>query len=197
MRTALTIGPPEDIAMTIEALGAVELCNVYGSTETYGSCAVTDAKDPLPLRLHSGVYRCTRAFLPRAGLVYVDVHGAHPVARLDRRFGVLEKTDDAALLHSGIVHARAGSLRELTPQQRTRPATALSLHPAPPTCPISCFSGKGASRRCFRGTEANRLASRGRADSGTCLSTISRSVLPISRDLDKWIHGVHPRLESA
>jgi fatty-acyl-CoA synthase len=53
MRTGLTIGPPEDIAMTIEALGAAELCNVYGSTETYGNCAVTDAKDPLPLRLHS------------------------------------------------------------------------------------------------------------------------------------------------
>ena len=53
MRTGLTIGPPEDIAMTIEALGAAELCNVYGSTETYGNCAVTDARDPLPLRLHS------------------------------------------------------------------------------------------------------------------------------------------------
>jgi hypothetical protein len=44
------------------------------------------------------------------------------------------------------------------------------------------FLKKGASCRCFRGTEANRLASRGRADSGTCLSTISRSVLLISRD---------------
>src|SRR5271167_5191687 len=53
MRTGLTIGPPEDIRMTIEALGAEELCNVYGSTETYGNCAVTDARDPLPLRLHS------------------------------------------------------------------------------------------------------------------------------------------------
>lgn len=53
MRTGLTIGPAEDIAMTIEALGAAELCNVYGSTETYGNCAVTDAKDPLPLRLHT------------------------------------------------------------------------------------------------------------------------------------------------
>jgi fatty-acyl-CoA synthase len=53
MRTGLTIGPPEDIAMTIKALGAEELCNVYGSTETYGNCAVTDAHDPLPLRLDS------------------------------------------------------------------------------------------------------------------------------------------------
>jgi fatty-acyl-CoA synthase len=53
MRTGLTIGPPEDIRMTIEALGAEELCNVYGSTETYGNCAVTDASDPLELRLCS------------------------------------------------------------------------------------------------------------------------------------------------
>src|SRR5580692_10416064 len=47
MRTGLTIGPPEGIAMSIKALGAAELCNVYGSTETYGNCAVTDAHDPL------------------------------------------------------------------------------------------------------------------------------------------------------
>ena len=53
MRTGLTIGPPEDIAMSIATLGAIELCNVYGSTETYGNCAVTDAHDPLPVRLHT------------------------------------------------------------------------------------------------------------------------------------------------
>src|SRR5712664_1096855 len=53
MRTGLTIGPPEDIRMTIQALGAAQLCTVYGSTETYGNCAVTDAADALPLRLRS------------------------------------------------------------------------------------------------------------------------------------------------
>jgi len=53
MRTGLTIGPPDDIAMTIAAIGAEALCNVYGSTETYGNCAVTDANDPLPVRLSS------------------------------------------------------------------------------------------------------------------------------------------------
>ncbi|MBI1735481.1 MAG: AMP-binding protein [Candidatus Rokubacteria bacterium] len=51
MRTGLTIGLPEDIAMTMDAVGARELCNVYGSTETYGNCAVTDAHDSLDLRL--------------------------------------------------------------------------------------------------------------------------------------------------
>src|SRR5215471_2781583 len=53
LRTGLTIGPPENIAMTIEALGTAELCNVYGATETYGNCAVTDAHDPLDQRLYS------------------------------------------------------------------------------------------------------------------------------------------------
>ncbi len=53
MRTGLTIGPPEDIALTIAALGADELCNVYGATETYGNCAVCDAHDALALRLET------------------------------------------------------------------------------------------------------------------------------------------------
>ena len=51
MRTGLTIGLPEDVQMTIDAVNARELCNVYGATETYGNCAVTDAHDPLELRL--------------------------------------------------------------------------------------------------------------------------------------------------
>jgi fatty-acyl-CoA synthase len=51
MRTGLTIGLPEDIRMTMEAVSARELCNVYGTTETYGNCAVTDAGDPLERRL--------------------------------------------------------------------------------------------------------------------------------------------------
>src|SRR5947199_337376 len=50
MRTGLTIGLPEDIQMTLEAVAARQLCNVYGSTETYGNCAVTDAHDALAPR---------------------------------------------------------------------------------------------------------------------------------------------------
>lgn len=53
MRTGLTIGIPEDIRMTMEAVGAGQLCNVYGATETYGNCAVTDAGDPLEVRLET------------------------------------------------------------------------------------------------------------------------------------------------
>ena len=53
MRTGLTIGLPEDVELIIDTMQAPELCNVYGSTETYGNAAVCDASDPLELRLHS------------------------------------------------------------------------------------------------------------------------------------------------
>ena len=51
MRTGLTIGLARDVAFMIETLSAPELCTVYGSTETCGNCAVSDALDPLELRL--------------------------------------------------------------------------------------------------------------------------------------------------
>ena len=86
MRTGLTIGLPEDVAMTMEAVAARELCNVYGSTETYGNCAVTDAHDPLPLRLHTQglplpgmeirvVHPDTRAVLPAGDVGELCVRG--------------------------------------------------------------------------------------------------------------------------
>ncbi len=71
MRTGLTIGLAEDIQMTMDAVGAREMCNVYGSTETYGNCAVTDAHDPLPLRLHT-------QGLPLPGM---DIRAVHPETR--------------------------------------------------------------------------------------------------------------------
>jgi len=48
--------------------------------------------------------------------VEVHVHGGQPVARLARRFALLEKGDDPALLHAEIVHADAGLLCEPSPQ---------------------------------------------------------------------------------
>jgi fatty-acyl-CoA synthase len=71
MRTGLTIGLPEDIQMTMDAVGARELCNVYGSTETYGNCAVTDAHDPLDVRLHT-------QGLPLPGM---EIRAVHPETR--------------------------------------------------------------------------------------------------------------------
>ena len=50
LRTGATIGSPEQIGMLV-ALGAKEICNVYGLTEAYGNSCVIDAHDPLELRL--------------------------------------------------------------------------------------------------------------------------------------------------
>ena len=52
LRGGATIGTPEQIMRVVE-LGAREICNIYGLTETYGNCNVTDAADPLERRLAS------------------------------------------------------------------------------------------------------------------------------------------------
>jgi fatty-acyl-CoA synthase len=49
LRTGATIGTPEQIKL-LAGLGVTEICNIYGLTETYGNCAVTDAREPLELR---------------------------------------------------------------------------------------------------------------------------------------------------
>ncbi len=53
LRTGLTIGPPEDVRFIMNDLGIEKLCNVYGSTETYGNAAVCDSDDLPELKLHS------------------------------------------------------------------------------------------------------------------------------------------------
>ena len=50
LRTGAAIGPPAAMQMVMD-LGAREICNVYGLTEWYGNCAVTDAHDPAEVRL--------------------------------------------------------------------------------------------------------------------------------------------------
>ncbi len=50
LRTGLTIGSPQDVINAVEGLGASELCNVYGQTETYGNCCVTWHHWPLERR---------------------------------------------------------------------------------------------------------------------------------------------------
>jgi fatty-acyl-CoA synthase len=50
LRTGAAIGPPAAMQMVMN-LGAREICNVYGLTECYGNCAVTDAREPTDRRL--------------------------------------------------------------------------------------------------------------------------------------------------
>ncbi|MFM9849591.1 MAG: class I adenylate-forming enzyme family protein [Hyphomicrobiaceae bacterium] len=49
LRTGLTIGSPQDVIKATD-LGASEICNVYGQTETYGNCCVTWHHWPLERR---------------------------------------------------------------------------------------------------------------------------------------------------
>lgn len=49
LRSGATIGTPEQIQRVID-LGARDICNIYGLTETYGNCCVTDAFDPAGIR---------------------------------------------------------------------------------------------------------------------------------------------------
>lgn len=51
LRTGLTIGRPEEVERAVVDLGVTQICNVYGSTETYGNCCVSDHRAPLKVRL--------------------------------------------------------------------------------------------------------------------------------------------------
>ncbi|MBS0644490.1 MAG: acyl--CoA ligase [Proteobacteria bacterium] len=50
LRTGLTIGAPQDVITAATVLGASEICNVYGQTESYGNCCVTPHDWPLERR---------------------------------------------------------------------------------------------------------------------------------------------------
>lgn len=52
LRTGAAIGSPPAMRMVMD-LGVREICNVYGLTECYGNCTVTDAHDPEEVRLHT------------------------------------------------------------------------------------------------------------------------------------------------
>jgi len=52
LRTGAAIGPAPAMQMVMD-LGAAQICNVYGLTECYGNCTVTDARDPADVRLHT------------------------------------------------------------------------------------------------------------------------------------------------
>ena len=74
LRTGLTIGSPEDVREAVEGLGASELCNVYGATETYGNCCVTWHHWPLERRMN-----CQGPPLPGNELRFVDIETGQPV----------------------------------------------------------------------------------------------------------------------
>lgn len=50
LRTGVTIGSPMDVRRAATDLGAHEICNIYGQTESYGNCCVTPHDWPLERR---------------------------------------------------------------------------------------------------------------------------------------------------
>lgn len=74
LRTGLTIGAPQDFTEAVRSLGAAELCNIYGATETYGNCCVTWHHWPVEKRAS-----CQGPPLPGNELRFVDLETGRPV----------------------------------------------------------------------------------------------------------------------
>jgi fatty-acyl-CoA synthase len=53
LRTGLMLGTEAEIRRTLEELGVSKICNIYGSSETYGNCCVTPNEWPDQRRLTS------------------------------------------------------------------------------------------------------------------------------------------------
>ena len=86
LRTGVTIGSPQDVVRAATELGISRICNIYGSTETYGNCCVTPHDwtlerrancqgPPLPgmsLRIRDGE---SGALLPAGQIGQIEVSG--------------------------------------------------------------------------------------------------------------------------
>jgi fatty-acyl-CoA synthase len=70
LRTGTTGFTADDKRLTIEELGVSEVCSVYGLTEAYGHSVMTDAHDPLEVKLHT-----QGTVLPTQQLRVIDEQG--------------------------------------------------------------------------------------------------------------------------
>ena len=86
LRTGVTIGRADELRRVVDELGIAGICNVYGSTETYGNCCVTPCDLPLERRLVCQgpplpgvelriVDRDTRIARPRGEVGEIEVRG--------------------------------------------------------------------------------------------------------------------------
>jgi fatty-acyl-CoA synthase len=86
LRKGLTIGTPQDVIDAAQRLGASDICNIYGASETYGNCCVTPHHWPLKVRASTqgeplpGVEIRIRSLddatvLPRGAVGAVEVKG--------------------------------------------------------------------------------------------------------------------------
>ena len=74
LRSGAMIGTPEQLMGAVN-LGATQICNVYGLSETYGNCTVSDADEPLEVRFQS-----VGKPLPGVTLRICDIKTGEPVS---------------------------------------------------------------------------------------------------------------------
>lgn len=74
LQTGLTIGTPDDVGLAANVIGIQGICNVYGSTETYGNCCVTPREMDLADRLV-----CQGPPLPGVSIRIVDHRSGRPI----------------------------------------------------------------------------------------------------------------------
>lgn len=75
LRTGLTIGNTQDVINAATVLGASQMCNIYGSSETYGNCCVTPCTWPLARRSI-----CQGPPLPGVRVRLIDAETGKPAA---------------------------------------------------------------------------------------------------------------------
>jgi fatty-acyl-CoA synthase len=97
LRTGLTIGSAQDVIKAADELGAREICNIYGSTETYGNCCVTWHHWPLEMRA-----ACQGVPLPG-----VDLRIVHPETNVPCAPGEHGNVEVAGYLTRGYINASA------------------------------------------------------------------------------------------
>ena len=107
LRTGLTIGTAQDVITAANILGAHAICNVYGSSETYGNCCVTPSDWPLERRA-----ACQGPPLPGVSLRLVD-HEIQVRGYLTPGYGGQSAVHNAAVFTSDGWY-RTGDMGHLT-----------------------------------------------------------------------------------
>jgi fatty-acyl-CoA synthase len=125
LRTGLTIGAAQDVVTAAQVLGATEICNVYGQTETYGNCCVTWHHWPLERRA-----ACQGPPLPGVTIRIVDEFtgavlpdgqpGLIEVSGYVMRGYIGSSADQTAAAITGDGFFRTGDMGELTPTGEIR-----------------------------------------------------------------------------
>jgi fatty-acyl-CoA synthase len=125
LRTGLTIGGDQDVVTAATTLGAREICNVYGQTETYGNCCVTWHHWPLERRA-----ACQGPPLPGVTIRIVDETsgvtlpagqpGLIEVAGYVMRGYIGASADQTAAAMTADGCFRTGDMGELTPAGELR-----------------------------------------------------------------------------